>query len=182
VLKRIAVTVAVIAVVMVAVFFALRRGYVYEVPGEEIQSRMEARFPVRKCVLVVCVELSEPFVQLRDGRSRIEFGSNTRMEIAFNSKRYDGSARFSGELSYVRSSGAFHLRDSRLESLRVSGIKDKYKQDVDQLAALLVADYLKENAIFSFEDSVLEPVSRWLELKEVDVRDGALRIRLGLAS
>lgn len=180
-MKKAAVTILFVVAIAVAAVFYLGRGYVYEISQSEIQSRMESRFPVEKCVLVFCIELKEPFVRLKDNQTRIEFGSNALMEVAFSSEQYDGQAGFSGELRYARDKSAFFLRNSRLEYLEVNGVSEDHKENLDQLAALLISDYLRANPVYSFRNTVFELIAPWLELKEIRVRDGVLRIRLGLA-
>jgi len=180
-MKKLAVTLLIVAAVVVAALFYLRHGYVYEVSEADIQARVQSQFPMEKCVLVFCLELDRPFVKLTEGSTRIEFGADALMEIAFSSDKYDGNAGFSGELSYVAGEGAFYLTDSRLEFLEVKGVSEKHKDNLDQLAAMIVSEYLRANPIYSFRDSALELVAPWLELKEVDVRAGVLRVRLGLA-
>ena len=181
-MKKLAVALLILAAVAAAGLFFLRRGYVYEISQADIQSRVESQFPVEKCVLVFCIELHEPFVQLTDSQSRIEFGSKALMEVAFSKEQYDGNAGFSGELEYARERSAFFLQDSRLEYLEVKGVSEKHKKNLNELAALLVADYLRANPVYSFKDTALELVAPWLELKEISVKDGVLRLRLGLAA
>lgn len=180
-MKRLLVVILVVAVVVAAAFLVLRRGYVYEVSESDIQSRVERQFPVERCVLVFCIELSKPFVRLADGQARIEFGSDALIEVAFSDDKYDGNAGFSGRLSYARDEGAFYLEDSRVEKLEVSGVSEEHKKNLNELAALLVSEYLRKNPIYSFNGTALEAAAPWLELKEVGVQDGMLRIRLGLA-
>lgn len=172
----------VVAVLATTAVMFLRRGYVYEIAEADIQSRMESQFPVDRCVLVFCIELTEPFVRLQDGQTRIQFGSNAQMEVAFSNEQYDGKAGYSGELTYVNEEGGFFVEDSKLEYLEVNGISEEHKKNVDQLAALLVSEYLRTNPIYSFNGTMLELVASWLELKEVSVEDGVLRIRFGLVS
>lgn len=176
--------IAVLCVVALAAagFLFLRQGYVYEISENDIQSRIDGQFPVQKCVLVFCIELKKPFVRFTERDTRIEFGSAARMEIAFSEDKYDGEAGFSGRLKYVRDKGAFFLDDSRLEYLRVNGVSDENRKNLDHLAAAMVKDYLNANPVYSFKHTVLELVAPWLELKDVKVHDGVLRIRLGLAA
>jgi hypothetical protein len=180
-MRKTLVVLVIVAAVAAAGFFYLRRGYVYEISQADIQSRIESQFPMEKCVLVFCIELDKPFVKLTDNQTRIEFGSNALMEVAFSKEQYDGNAGFSGELSYVRGESAFYLQDSKLEYLEVNGVSEEHKKNLDQLAALLVSEYLRANPIYSFRDTALELVAPWLELKEIQVREGVLRLRLGLA-
>ncbi|MDZ7840580.1 MAG: DUF1439 domain-containing protein [Gammaproteobacteria bacterium] len=179
-MKRSLVAVLIVVAVALAGFFYLRHGYVYEISQGDIQSRIEPHFPVEKCVLVFCLELDNPFVKLSDGRTRIEFGSDALMEVAFSNEQYDGSAGFSGELRYISEESAFFLQDSKLEQLEVNGVSEEHKRDLDQLAAMLVSEYLRANPIYSFRGTALELFAPWLELKEVNVRDEILSIRLGL--
>lgn len=179
-MKRIFAALLIVAAVALAGVFYLRHGYVYEISQADIQSRIEPQFPVEKCVLVFCIELDKPFVKLRDGRARIEFGSEALMEVAFSKDQYDGNAGFSGELRYISEDSAFFLQDSKLEFLEVNGVSEERKKDLDQLAALLVSEYLRANPIYSFRGTALELFAPWLELKEVNVRDEILSVRVGL--
>lgn len=181
-MKRALVTVLVIIILLGAgAFMYLRHGYVYEISQAEIQSRVESQFPVEKCVLVFCIELRKPEVRLEPGQSRVHFGSNAFMEVAFSSKEYDGTVGFSGVLQYRPGPGAFFLADSRLEYFDVNGVSEKNKDKLEKLATLLVADYLRASPIYSFTDTAFEPVASWLELKEVLMRENTLRLRIGLA-
>lgn len=180
-MKKFAMVLLLVAALAIPGFFYLRHGYVYEISQKDIQERIESQFPVDRCVLVFCIELDKPFVRLKDNQTRIEFGSNALMEVAFSSEKYDGNAGFSGRLRYIRDESAFYLQDSRLEYLEVNGVSEEHKKNLNELAALLVSEYLRSNPIYSFRDTALELVAPWLELKEIDIRDGMLRIRLGLA-
>lgn len=180
-MKKFAVFLLLVIAIVAAGFIYLRHGYVYEISQADIQRRTESQFPVNRCVLVFCIELSDPFVRLKDGQTRIEFGSDALMEVAFSNDTYDGNAGFSGELSYVRDKSAFYLQGARLEYLEVSGVSEERKEQLNELAALLVSEYLRTNPIYSFRNTALDLIAPWLELKDVDIRDGMLRIRLGLA-
>lgn len=182
-MKKTAVAVLLLVLVTLAgAFLYLRHGHVYEIAEADIQQSLDSHFPVEKCVLVFCLELSEPFVRLNDGQARIEFGSRALMEVAFSDDEYDGSAEYSGELMYDAEQIAFFLNDSRLESLQVRGVAEKHKENLDKLASLLVSEYLRANPVYSFKDTAFELIAPWLELKEVMMRDGVLRIRMGLAA
>jgi hypothetical protein len=179
--KKSVVVISVLAVLVAVGFFYLRHGYVYEISQADIQGRIETHFPVERCVLVFCIELSEPFVRLSDTQTRIEFGSDALMEVAFSKNKYDGNAGFSGELRYLAKEGAFYLQDSRLEYLEMNGVSEEHRKNLNELAAMLVSEYLRANPIYSLRNTVFGPVAPWLELKEVDIRGGVLRLRLGLA-
>lgn len=179
-MKKLVVALVILLAVVVAGVLVLRHGYVYEVSEADIQDRVESQFPVERCVLVFCIELDAPFVKLTDGQTRIQFGSTALMEIAFSKEQYDGDAGFSGELSYNPDERAFYLQDSRLEYLEVDGVSEKHKENLNELATLLVSEYLRTNPIYSFKNTALEMLAPWLELKEVKVRDGILSVRLGL--
>lgn len=163
-------------------FMYLRHGHVYEISEADIQRNLNSHFPTEKCVLVFCLELSEPFVRLQDGAARIGFGSRARMDVAFSNDEYEGAAEYSGGLSYDREKLAFFVDDARLESLEVSGVAEEHKDNVDKLASMLVRDYLRANPVYSLKDTTFELIAPWLELKEVILRDGMLRIRMGLAA
>lgn len=182
-MKKAAVVLLILVVLVLgSAFFYLRHGHVYEIAEADIQQNIVSHFPVEKCVLVFCLELSEPFVRLNDDQVRIEFGSRALMEVAFSDDEYDGSAEYSGMLTYDAAQISFYLSDARLESLQVSGVAEKHKENLDKLAALLVKDYLRANPVYSFKDTTFELIAPWLELKEVVMRDGVLRIRMGLAA
>lgn len=181
-MKKTALVVLIILLVALGgAFLYLRHGHVYEIAEADIQQSIDSHFPVEKCVLVFCLELSQPFVRLNDGQARIEFGSRALMEVAFSDDEYDGSAEYSGELNYDAERIAFFLNNARLESLQVSGVSEKHKENLDKLASLLVSEYLRTNPVYSFKDTTLELIAPWLELKEVMMRDGMLQIRMGLA-
>jgi hypothetical protein len=44
-----------------------------DINQSEIQQRLSAKFPIKRCVLLVCIELSSPVVTLSDGSDRIGF-------------------------------------------------------------------------------------------------------------
>lgn len=180
-MRKVAVVLVAFFLVAGSAFLYLRRGHVYEISQAEIQNRVESQFPVEKCVLVFCIELDKPVVQLNAGHNRVEFGSNAMMEVAFSNEQYDGSLGFSGALAYKPEQRGFFLDDSRLEHLEVNGISEKHRDNVNELAALLVREYLRANPIYTFQGTPLESVAPWLELKEVTMPNGSLRMRVGLA-
>lgn len=180
-MKKALVALLVILVIVAAAFLYLRRGHVYEVSQADIQASVGSQFPVEKCVLVFCIELSNPSVTLNAGDTRVEFESDAVMEVAFSKEEYDGSVGFSGALAYKAAQSAFYLDDSRLEHLELKGVSDKHRDKLKELSSLLVREYLRSNPIYSFKGTAFELIAPWLELKEVSMSDGILRLRIGLA-
>lgn len=150
---------------------------------EQIQQRLDARFPVTKrYLLVIGLTFSEPKVELAEGSDRIGFGVTTAVNLTVGgaTKPLGGRAAISSGLRYDPQDFSFYLDDPRIESLHVQGIPVAYIEQVNEGALALAQERINRTKIHTLRPDQFQQAAARLVLKEVTVTDGRLVITLGL--
>ena len=153
---------------------------VIRVERSEIQSRLDARFPIEKERLMVQVKLENPVVVLEPGSDRIgmQLDVSVTAPVPIGSTR--GQGRVSGVLSYKRMDGAFFFTAPRIETLTLEG---KTPEEVDRLRGpieWIAGVSLTVFPVYSLDRSNYKEAAASLVLKDVSVADGGLEIEMGL--
>ena len=65
-----------------------------DISQSEIQQRLSAKFPIKRCVLLACIELSSPVVTLSDGSDRIESGFLLKSSPAVDNNNFQVKSLF----------------------------------------------------------------------------------------
>ncbi|MSP38503.1 MAG: DUF1439 domain-containing protein [Deltaproteobacteria bacterium] len=180
--KIVGAIVVVVLLVAASYYYFRGKGYVIELTESEIQQKLSDRFPVNKCVLIMCLSLSDPVVKLEDGTDRIRFAAQAALNIKLNDKQLHGLGEFAGRIRYARQQGEFYLDDAEVILLRIDGIPEPYSQKAHELAKAAVNEYLKIRPIYRLKPTEAKHVLARLVLKDVRVAKRVLIVTLGLAS
>jgi hypothetical protein len=146
---------------------------------DEIQRRLEAKFPVEQQVFVSTVTLEQPRVILREGSDRIGIDLRIRVRAPLLPE-YGGQVAVTGKLVYRREETAFFLREPVLEDLVIDGLRAEHAELVRKPAETAASAALETIPVYRLEGRDLEEVGARSLLETVVVRDGKLCATLAI--
>jgi hypothetical protein len=156
------------------------KGPVIEITPEQIQERLDRKFPIRKKYLMVLeLTLADPEVALREGSDRVGFDVAAFTNVIVNAEDLEGTASVSSTIRYDRKEGALLLVDPRVEDLTISLLEEKYQDGVKEVANIAADEYLDDYEIYKLDQSDFKQKIAKLIIKDVVVEDGLLKITLG---
>jgi hypothetical protein len=158
-----------------------REGYVIKITPDEIQKKLDAAFPISKQYLVLLkLTLKDPSVTLREGSDRIGFGVTASTNVSVNGEDLAGRAHVTAGIRFNREEASLSLVDPVVESLDISLLPEKYRDEVMTAAGIAAKEYLDDYEVYRLEASGLKAKVAKLVLKNVVVEQGVLKITLGL--
>jgi hypothetical protein len=178
----IALALAIIAVVAGAYGYYSGKEYVIRLTEAELQAKLDQRFPIRRDVLfVVQIDLSNPRVHLLEGSNRVAIGIDVVLNFRLRdqAKSFGGSIDVDGGLRYEAFKGRFFLTDPHIQALRVDGIPEKYRTEVEKVVHGAISEAMNKGPIYTLSADAGQLLARLL-LKSVVVRDRELVITLGI--
>jgi hypothetical protein len=156
------------------------KGPVIEITPEQIQERLEKKFPIKKKYLMVLeLTLADPEVTLTEGSDRVGFGLSASTNVIVNAEDLEGKARMTSAIHYDRKEGALLLVDPRVEELTISPLDERYRDGVREVANLAAEEYLDAYELYRLDQSDFKQKIAKLIIKDVVVDDGLLKITLG---
>jgi uncharacterized protein DUF1439 len=117
----------VLLVVAAGAAYFLLKGETYEIrlTEQQIQERLDQRFPiVKRYLLIFDVTYSNPKFHLVEGSDRIQFGLETELTLPFGgeSKTLTGNTQTTAGLRYDADRHELYLVDPQIERLDIQGI------------------------------------------------------------
>jgi hypothetical protein len=157
------------------------RGIIIEITQQQIQERLAKKFPIsRDYIAGLNLTLSDPEVMLKEGSDRIGFGVSAATNIKVNRENVNGRVILSAGLRYKHEEGELVLRDPGVEQVALSLLPQEYEDEVVAAADLAVAHYLEDYTVYKLDPKHLKQRLAKLVLQEVVVRNGVLRVKLGV--
>lgn len=172
----------VLAAALVAAGWLLWRGEAVVSLGQaELQQAIRLGFPVEKTALaVVQVRLSDPVVTLRESSDRIELAVRVEAGLKDLGRPSRGTADVSCRIRFEPSEGSFYADDPRVERLSLDGHPEGLVEKSSGAVTWILQGLLARRPIYTLKSvDTARSVAR-LVLKDVRVRDGKLRLALGV--
>lgn len=178
----IALALAIIAAAAGAYWYYSGKEYVIRLTEAELQAKLDQRFPMHRDLLfVVQMDLAHARVHLLEGSNRVSIGVDVTLNIRLRDqpKSFGGSIDVDGGLRYEAFKGRFFLTDPHIRALRVNGIPEKYRTEVERVVRDAIADAMNKGPVYTLSADAGQLLARLL-LKSVVVRDRELVITLGI--
>lgn len=154
---------------------------VIELGQTEVQKALEIAFPVEKTYLhVIKVHLSDPVVTLRESSERITFSTKIGVGLS-GSAPLRGSADLSCLIRYDAARGAFFADDPKVERLTIDGHPDAFLERTTGAITWILKGALEHTPVYTLRTLDTRHAIAKLVLKDVRVKQGKLRLTLGLA-
>jgi hypothetical protein len=140
----------------------------------QLQEQLDPRFPAKKCILSVCVELLGPRLSLAEGSERVTI--DTSFIATLGSRTMPGSAKFSGRPHYEQGSGNFYLQDVQVTEFQMSGNAPDFNDVVKVRGPAIVAAIMNRFPLYSVQSHPKYGAIAKLALKTVRVVNGQLQV------
>lgn len=148
----------------------------------ELQQALRVGFPVEKTALaVVRVTLSDPVVTLRESSDRIELAVRVEAGLQGIGKPSRGTADVSCRIRYEPAEGSFYADNPKVERLSLDGHPDGLLEKSSGAVTWILQGLLAGRPIYQLKTLDTAHSVAKLVLTDVRVRDGKLRLTLGLA-
>jgi hypothetical protein len=158
-----------------------QKEFVIEITQEQIQERLDARFPISEQYLIVFrLTLADPEVVLREGSDRIGLGVSAHTNVRVNEEDLTGKAHITTKIRYDPGKGSLLLVHPDVEEFTISLLPEEYGDEVMLAANLSARKFLNNYEIYKLNQADFKQRLVKLVLREVVVHNGVLRITLGL--
>jgi hypothetical protein len=162
--------------VLAVAWAAVGRALSYDVSQAELQTRVERLYPYENCkLLLACVTLAEPRVELIKGVERI--GVASQLAIKGLGREARGRIRVSGRLRYEADKGSLFLADFDIDSLEVDGLSTRWAQTLRSNLPSVLRVAFERVPVWTLDDRAFASRVARLALRDVRVEDGRVRIR-----
>ena len=171
-----------LAAAAVAAGWLLWRGEAVVSLGQaELQQALRLGFPLEKTYLVIVqVRLSDPVVTLREDSDRIELAVRVEAGLKDLGRPSRGTADVSCRIRYEPSEGSFYADDPKVERLSLDGHPEGLLEKSSGAVTWVLRGLLARQPIYTLRTlDTARSVAR-LVLKDVRVREGRLRLTLGV--
>lgn len=147
--------------------------------AEQLTQQLGARFPQKRCLLaIVCVTLTDPVVRLRAGDPRLFVTARARPDLG-DQPMSAGAVEMAGRPRYEASQGAFFIDEPVVLSLDFPGLAPAQAATAVELTRGLLTEYLRQTPVWVLDERDARQALVRLALRQVEVRDGALRFTIG---
>ena len=147
-------------------------------PGQ-LTAQLATRFPQRRCLLALaCVTLTDPAVRLVNGDPRVFVKARASPDIGAQALG-GGVVEVAGKPRYEPASGAFFIDNPQILRMEFPDLPQAYVAPATELSRELLVDYLRRTPVWVLDERDAQQALAKLVLREVEVRDGALRLAIG---
>lgn len=151
--------------------------------AEEIEERLDQKFPITEIVkeplpLPLPVTVQTPEITFIPSSDRLR--ARVTAEIDAILAKYEIRASFSCGIRYQASDQSLRIIDPTVEEIETRKLPEKYRDQVYLLASLLAQRYLNDQPVYTLKGTDLKDQAARLLLKEIEVKNGLLIVRLGL--
>jgi len=176
------ITLLIIAALCGGGLYFLSRDYVIKITQQDLQQVIDKQFPISRDFLeIFTLTLQDPQVELREGSERIQFNLTALTNVEYEKEKLKGKATISSKIQYNPEDGAFYLTKTRIDSLDISLLPEKY-QPALKLASTLAAKALLNNdePIYTLDLSDRIQAIAKHALKDIRIEDGVVKVTFGL--
>ncbi|MEO7404130.1 MAG: DUF1439 domain-containing protein, partial [Burkholderiales bacterium] len=111
---------------------------------DEIQKRIERRFPWKKTVLgVIELELVNPVASLDEAKGRVASSFDVTLRTPLTNRVFTGKALLSGVPQYDERDRSFYFADPKIDSFDIAGLPRAYADQLRELVTTLAPDVVQ---------------------------------------
>lgn len=152
--------------------------YDIELSQQQLQEKIEKKFPYEKKKLLTKTTLSNPKVMLKDGSEKVYMNS----DVTFNApgdislKAY---VEFNGKVIYDNEKKEFYLQNLEIEQLNFDKIPAKFHNTIKSTLEAILPIILNQYPIYTLKENTLKKTATALLLKNIKVENNLMIITLG---
>jgi len=160
-------------IILLSIGNTLAFGYTLELTQEELQEKLDKKFPISKKKFFITATLKEPKVTLIEEGNRIGMKIITDLLLP-KSILVNGVADIDGELRYEPKTGGFYLDKVQVKELRISDLPPIFTIPVNKLIEQALKEYLAKRPFYKLnQDDFNQALAKSL-LKDVKIENGKL--------
>lgn len=153
--------------------------YTKTISSDEIQKKINSKFPLSKKSFLFNLILSDPKVILKNGVNRI--GIDVDLTLFAGKKEIaKGSVYIHGQIDYLAKKGEFFLKDPRIDNLTLQGINQKIVKQIESMLELVARNSLNQFPIYRLNEEKLKHRFAKSLLKSIKIHKGQMEIELQL--
>lgn len=155
----------------------------------EIQNKVEEKFPIKRSQMVVTLVLTDPNVVLEEGSNQIGLkadaeaklpGSGLGSLIGIGHDSYKGTVYIEGDVEYDPVEGTFYFIKGKIKEISIEGFPEQIKKPVSEMANIAVGNNLARVPLFTLNEKDMKERAARFFLKSAKVRNGKLEVVVGL--
>jgi len=149
----------------------------------QIDQALAGRFPQSKDFLpFFTITYSNPQVTLLEESDRVQVGMDVTLDVRIKgqTEKLGGGCTVTSGISYNAQEHTFYLNDAEFDRLEIQGIPPEHLQKVTKFAAKYAKGYIESRPVYRLKATDAKSTAAKLLLKDVDVREQAVHITLGL--
>uniref|UniRef100_B8HQE7 DUF1439 domain-containing protein n=1 Tax=Cyanothece sp. (strain PCC 7425 / ATCC 29141) TaxID=395961 RepID=B8HQE7_CYAP4 len=151
------------------------------IPESRLQEMVQQYFPIEQNIMFFLnIKLENPQIMLENNSDRIKFKLDIDGSSPLGSD-LQGTGLVSGKVSYVKETGEFFIVEPQIENIQVQGMPADLFSRFDQTANQLLQDYLQRQPVYKITSDTFPTYLVRLTLKEVEVKDQNLILKMRLA-
>jgi hypothetical protein len=156
---------------------------------DEIQSKVEEKFPIKRTATVVTLVLNDPNIVLEDGSDQIGLKANVNGKLpgsglggllGIGDDDHKGSIYVEGGIEYEPVEGTFYFTKGKIRELSIEGFPEQIQDPISKLADLAVKDNLSKVPLFTLDTKDMKEKAAKFFLKKARVKNGKLEVIVGL--
>ena len=156
---------------------------------DEIQAKVEEKFPIERTATIVNLELTNPDIVLENGSNRIGLkadataklpGSGLAGLIGMGGNSHTGSVYIEGDVDYGPEEGTFYFTNGKIKELKIEGLPEQLSGPISKLADAAASNNLNKVPLFTLNEKDMKERAAKFFLKKARVRDGKLEVIVGL--
>jgi hypothetical protein len=152
----------------------MARGHL-DIEAAELQARIDKRFPLRQCKLVVaCLELAHPSVVLQEGDDRL--GLLADITVTVGNRERTGRIGLAARPRYAPETGQLFLDDPEITTLALPGFPEELAGLVKARGADAARQALQQQPVYTLDTATTKGAFAKRAVRDVKVVDGKLRV------
>ena len=157
--------------------------YTVELSEKRLQKKVSAMMPMEASKYYLTVTLSEPEIELIEGRN--EIGVFTHIEVVVPKiKRAEikgsGRTKITGSLSYESERCEFFFKNPVIEMLEIDKVSERYIPVVKSIVQFIAQKILAKLPVYRLKDENLKHKLAKSMLQSITVKDKKLLLKLSL--
>ena len=159
--------------------FANAFSYTHSFSEAELQQEIEKVMPIVKKKYFLTMTLSNPQIDLIEGRNELGLKSNLNV-VAPGGLKGDGIAHIAGTLEYNKEQGAFYFKNPRLLELSLNGVPPELLPDIKKAAQSSLTRTLSKRPVYTLKDTDVKQQIAKSTLDSIEVKNNELQIHFSL--
>lgn len=156
-------------------------GFSYDVKlsQQQLQDKLDKKFPFEKKKLFTNVKLSNPEVRLKNGSDKIYL--NLKITLSASKKiSFDAYSELNGKIFFDNETKKLYLKDFEIEELVMNNVPLKFHKTIQRTIETVAKIVLNNYSVYKLQPKNLKNLTIALLLKDIKVKDKTMIISFGI--